>query len=110
MSPPTHTPVVVVREQSVDASAPPAHRGVVGFNGSHLSDDALAYAFAAASNHHLTLDIVMAWDPDELATYHLVPSVADEVWASATHQRYELAVAGAAPWSEKYPTFGPTSP
>jgi nucleotide-binding universal stress UspA family protein len=99
-----HAPVIVVREQSVDDSAPPpARRVVVGFDGSHLSDDALAYAFSAAANHHLTLNIVMAWNPDELATYQLVPSVADEVRASATHHRQELAAAAAAPWSQKYP-------
>ncbi len=56
-------PVVVVREEPSDAETRPARRVVVGFDGSHLSDDALEYAFAAASHRHLPLDIVIAWDP-----------------------------------------------
>src|SRR6478735_2513062 len=40
-----HSPVVVVREESSDAEAWKAECVVVGFDGSHLSDDALAFAF-----------------------------------------------------------------
>ena len=68
-----------------------------------LSDDALAYSFAAAEHRHLALDIVIAWDTEELATYQLVPSIAEEVRAAATNHRPRLAAAAAAPWSEKYP-------
>ena len=96
-------PVVVVREDSGGHPADRAGRVVVGFDGSHLSDDALAYSFAAAAHHHLALDIVIAWDTEELATYQLVPSIADEVRAAATNHREELTAAAAAPWSEKYP-------
>ena len=96
-------PVVVVREESGDTGARSAGRVVVGFDGSHLSDEALAYAFAAASHRHLALDIVIAWDTEELATYQLVPTIAEEVRAAAAHHRHELAAAAAAPWSEKYP-------
>jgi len=96
-------PVVVVREDSREDATPPASIVIVGFDGSHLSDDALAYAFAAASHRHLALDIVIAWDTEELATYQLVPTIAEEVRAAATHHRHELAAAAAAPWSEKYP-------
>ena len=52
---------------------------------------------------HLALDIVIAWDTEELATYQLVPTIAEEVRAAAAHHRHELAAAAAAPWSEKYP-------
>jgi nucleotide-binding universal stress UspA family protein len=96
-------PVVVVREKTDDAERPQPRRVTVGFDGSHLSDDALAFAFAAASHRHLPLDIVIAWDTRELATYQLAPSIAEEVRASATHHRRELATTAAAPWAEKYP-------
>jgi len=72
-------PVVVVPEDSGADHARRAGRVVVGFDGSHLSDDALAYSFAAAEHRHLALDIVIAWDTEELATYQLVPSIAEEV-------------------------------
>ena len=98
-----HSPVVVVREESSDAEARTAERVVIGFDGSHLSDDALAFAFAAASHRHLPLDIVIAWDTEELATYQLAPAIAEEVRAAANHHRHELAAAAAAPWAEKYP-------
>jgi nucleotide-binding universal stress UspA family protein len=98
-----HCPVVVVREDSGEDATPPATMVIVGFDGSHLSDDALAYAFAAASYRHLALHIVIAWDTEELATYQLVPTIAEEVRAAAAHHRRELAAAAAAPWSEKYP-------
>ncbi len=101
-------PVVVVREEPSDAETRPARRVVVGFDGSHLSDDALEYAFAAASHRHLPLDIVIAWDLEELATYQLAPSIAEEVRAAANHHRQELAAAAAAPWSEKYPDVDTT--
>lgn len=96
-------PVVVVREESGDTETRPAGRVVVGFDGSHLSDDALAFAFAAASHRHLPLDIVIAWDTEQLATYQLAPSIAEEVREAANHHRHELAAAAAAPWAEKYP-------
>ena len=95
--------MVVVPEDSGADHARRAGRVVVGFDGSHLSDDALAYSFAAAAHRHLALDIVIAWDTEELATYQLVPSIAEEVRAAATNHRRELAAAAAAPWSEKYP-------
>ena len=98
-----HCPVVVVRETSIDAQVRTAKRVVVGFDGSHLSDDALAFAFAAASHRHLPLDIVIAWDTQELATYQLAPPIAEEVRAAAGHHRRELAAAAASPWAEKYP-------
>jgi nucleotide-binding universal stress UspA family protein len=96
-------PVVVVREHADEAERRPARRVVVGFDGSHLSDDALAYAFAAASHRHLPLDIVIAWDTQELATYQLAPMIAEEVRAAAHHHRHELATLAAAPWAEKHP-------
>jgi nucleotide-binding universal stress UspA family protein len=96
-------PVVVVRDADDEkAKVGPSNHVVVGFDGSHLSDDALAYAFAAASVRHRALDIVIAWDTEELATYQLVPTIAEEVRAAAAHHRQELAAA-AAPWAEKYP-------
>jgi nucleotide-binding universal stress UspA family protein len=99
-------PVVVVRDEADeadDAERRQPRRVTVGFDGSHLSDDALAFAFAAASHRHLPLDIVIAWDTRELATYQLAPSIAEEVRAAATHHRQELATTAAAPWAEKYP-------
>ena len=54
-------PVVVVREPS-DMETRAAGHVVVGFDGSHLSDDALAYAFASASHGDRWLDILIAWD------------------------------------------------
>ena len=96
-------PVVVVRDGADDAGKHPAIRVVVGFDGSHVSDDALAYAFAAASHRHLPLDIVIAWDTAELATYQLAPTIAEEVRAAAIHHRHELATTASAPWAEKYP-------
>ena len=95
-------PVVVVRDADDEKVGPSSHV-VVGFDGSHLSDDALAYAFAAASVRRRALDIVIAWDTEELATYQLVPTIAAEVRAAAAHHRQELAAAAAAPWAEKYP-------
>lgn len=96
-------PVVVVREPSDDTAAHPEGPVVVGFDGSPLSDDALAYAFAAAAQHRLPLDLVIAWDTDVLAMYRLAPSLVDEVRAAAEHHRHELAEAAAAPWVEKFP-------
>jgi nucleotide-binding universal stress UspA family protein len=91
-------PVVVVREDSDEDATPPAGPVIVGFDGSHL-----AYAFATASHRHLDVDVVIAWDTEELATFQLVPTIAEEVGAAAAHHRHELAAAAAAPWSEKYP-------
>jgi len=103
----THAPcpVVVVRDADEEDQGHDRlpRRVVVGFDGSHLSDDALAYAFAAASHRQRELDIVMAWNTDDLATYQLVPTIAEEVRAAAAHHRRELAAAAAAPWSDKYP-------
>jgi nucleotide-binding universal stress UspA family protein len=97
-------PVVVVRDADDDpAKVGPSSHVVVGFDGSHLSDDALAYAFAAASVRHRDLDIVIAWSTEDLATYQLVPTIAEEVRAAAVHHRQELTAAAAAPWAEKYP-------
>jgi nucleotide-binding universal stress UspA family protein len=95
-------PVVVVREPS-DMETRAAGHVVVGFDGSHLSDDALAYAFTTASQAHLPLDILIAWDTTELVSYQLAPAIAEEVRATAHHHRHELAAAAAAPWAEKYP-------
>jgi nucleotide-binding universal stress UspA family protein len=81
----------------------PAGHVVVGFDGSYLSDDALAYAFTTASQAHLALDILTAWDTAELVSYQLAPTIAEEVRATADHHRHELAAAAAAPWGEKYP-------
>jgi nucleotide-binding universal stress UspA family protein len=101
----THSPcpVVVVRGADDVAADAASDHVVVGFDGSHQSDDALAYAFAAASHRHRRLDVVIAWDTDELATYQLVPSIAQEVQAMVAHHRRELATAAAAPWALKYP-------
>lgn len=98
-------PVVVVRDTEPEghAGADPSGRIVIGFDGSHLSDEALAYAFAAAAHRHRDLDIVTAWNTDNVATYQLVPSIAEEVRATAAHHRRELAAAAAAQWSEKFP-------
>jgi nucleotide-binding universal stress UspA family protein len=60
-------------------------------------------AFAAASVRHRDLDIVIAWDTEELATYQMVPIIAEEVRAATAHHREVLAAAAAAPWAEKYP-------
>lgn len=98
-----HCPVVVVRDESDATEKRPASRVVVGFDGSHLSDDALAFAFAAASHRRLPLDIVIAWGTEALATYQLAPQIAEEVRAAANQHRRELAGAAAAPWAEKYP-------
>ena len=95
-------PVVVVRDAD-QTEVGPSSRVVVGFDGSHLSGDALGYAYAAASRRHMDLDIVMAWDTDDLEPYQLVPTVAEEVRAATVHHRLELTAAAAAPWSEKYP-------
>jgi nucleotide-binding universal stress UspA family protein len=97
-------PVVVVRDADDDpAKVGQSSHVVVGFDGSHLSDDALAYAFAAASVRHRDLDIVIAWNAEDLATYQLVPTIAEEVRATAAQHRQELAAAAAAPWAEKHP-------
>ncbi len=103
-------PVVVVRaaETASDATAhaAPEQQGrsvVVGYDGSPRSADALGYAFAAAALRSLPLDVVTCWEPDDLATYRLTPTVADEVRAAAAGHHRDLAVAAASPWREKYP-------
>ncbi|HEU4331513.1 MAG TPA: universal stress protein [Lapillicoccus sp.] len=96
-------PVVVVREPSDDTATHPDGPVVVGFDGSPLSDDALAYAFGAASQRRVPLDLVIAWDTDDLATYQLAPALVEEVRTAAVHHRQELAEAAAAPWVEKFP-------
>ena len=104
-----HSPVVVVREESSDAEARTAERVVVGFDGSHLSDDALAFAFAAASHRHLPLDIVIAWDTEELATYQLAPAIADEVRAAATTTAMSWPLPQPRPGARSTPRWRPGS-
>lgn len=95
-------PVVVVCQTRVPPTAP-SRRVVVGIDGSALSVDALGYAFAAASQRHLPLEVVTAWDPALLATYRLEGTVADEVLAAAGNQHLGTAQEAVAPWQEKYP-------
>ena len=93
-------PVVVVRG-SADASS--AHRTVVvGFDGSDLSVDALGYAFAAAAQRGLPLDVVTSWEP-ELSTY-LSPGVAEENRAAAAAHQKEIAVSAVSSWRGKHPS------
>ncbi|MEP6631434.1 MAG: universal stress protein [Lapillicoccus sp.] len=103
-------PVVVVRaaEPASDSwtdTAPqqPGRTVVVGYDGSPRSVDALGYAFAAAALRGLPLDVVTCWEPEELATYRLSPTVADEVRAAKAGHHRDLALAAASPWREKYP-------
>lgn len=95
-------PVVVVRDAASSSSA--ARSVVVGFDGSELSSEALGYAFAAAAQRDLPLDVVTSWEPDLLATYRLSPEVADETRAASAERQKEVAVAAASPWREKYPS------
>ncbi|MEP6631875.1 MAG: universal stress protein [Lapillicoccus sp.] len=102
-------PVIVVRTaEPASDPAPhpilePGRAVVVGYDGSPRSADALGYAFAATALRSLPLDVVTCWEPEELATYRLTPTVADEVRAAAAGHHRDLTVAAAAPWREKYP-------
>jgi nucleotide-binding universal stress UspA family protein len=93
-------PVVVVRTRTTEQ----ARSVVVGFDGSDLSVDALGYAFAAAAQRGLLLDLVTSWEPDLLSTYRLSPAVAEQTRASAAAHQKETAVTAATPWREKYPS------
>ena len=93
-------PVVVVRTRATTE----ARSVVVGFDGSDLSVDALGYAFAAAAQRGLPLDLVTSWEPDLLSTYRLSPGVAEQTRASAAARQKEIAVSAVTPWRDKYPS------
>ncbi len=95
-------PVVVVRVSGPPTTAT-APTVVAGFDGSDLSVDALGYAFAAAAQRGLPLDVVTSWEPDLLSTY-LAPGVAEETRAAAAAHRKEIAVSAVSPWRGKNPS------
>jgi nucleotide-binding universal stress UspA family protein len=95
-------PVVVVR--GTTSATPTNPTVVVGFDGSDLSMDALGYAFAAAAQRGLPLDVVTSWEPDLLSTYRLSPGVAEKTRAAAAAHQKEIAVSAASPWREKHPS------
>jgi nucleotide-binding universal stress UspA family protein len=100
------SPVVVVREDTRGHTAETTQTPsvVVGFDGSPGSEDALGYAFSAAAQRQLAVDIVTAWEPDLLASYRLSSKTADEMVLETIAQHKQAAITAAAPWREKYPS------
>jgi len=98
-------PVVVVREDIPEHASESTQTPsvVVGFDGSPQSEDALGYAFAAAAERQLPLDVVTAWEPDLLATYRLSAETADETIMATIAQHKQAALSAATPWRDKYP-------
>jgi nucleotide-binding universal stress UspA family protein len=96
-----HLPVVVIRPGVVETEL--EGPVVVGIDGSPISEQALAFAFAAASARHAPLLAVHAWDVDR-AFDPAVPGAAG--WSSVRDledvERVVLAerLAG---WRERYP-------
>ncbi|ONI92776.1 hypothetical protein ALI22I_02025 [Saccharothrix sp. ALI-22-I] len=88
-------PIVVVRgERSWDAGPV-----VVGIDGSHISEAALAFAFEAADTREVSLIAVHAWT-DSVLEAAMVPLVD---WDAVETDERALLAERLARWGEKYP-------
>ncbi|MBP2471844.1 nucleotide-binding universal stress UspA family protein [Crossiella equi] len=91
-------PVVVVRGE-----APEDGRVVVGVDGSPASEQAIAFAFDAASRRHVPLAAVMSWTDVVLdAAFGNSASLTPD-WARLGEEHRELLAQRLAGWTERYP-------
>ncbi len=94
-------PVVVVREVPRVLDAIP--RVVVGVDGSAVSTEAVAYAFAQASMRGLGLTVVHAWHLDAVGGVVAAARSSETEWQRLVQEEYALTSESLAGWCEKYP-------
>ncbi|MBP2479478.1 nucleotide-binding universal stress UspA family protein [Crossiella equi] len=91
-------PVVVVRGEE-----PEDGRVVVGVDGSPASEQAIAFAFEAASRRHASLAAVMSWTDVALDAAFGNASSLTLDWARLGEEHRELLAQRLAGWTERYP-------
>jgi nucleotide-binding universal stress UspA family protein len=93
-------PVVVVREVATRHDA--NRRVIVGVDGSDLSAEAAGYAFEQASNRHLGLTVVHAWDAS-FYTANVAASVLAEPWHDLKVEQEGITARAVSAWTRKFP-------
>jgi nucleotide-binding universal stress UspA family protein len=97
-----HCPVVVVRSGAVDQRAHEEGPVVVGVDGTELSDDAVAFAFEAATARGAPLVAVHAWSDAEIAAaWAMLPGTVDRDYLQARAER--VLAERIEPWRAKFP-------
>jgi nucleotide-binding universal stress UspA family protein len=95
-----HCPVIVVRQ--LPKAGPDLPRVAVGVDGSSLSQEAIAYAFAHASSRGTGLTAVHAWW-DDYVDSRLAPDMLEGARRALVEQRRLMVSEALAAWCAKYP-------